>query len=210
MSPTLDVEELAAELGVALDDAQEQIGIELAAGAARAIAAFEATLASADSPFDRYEWSGDESALAPRARAGLQLFRGKARCTLCHMGTNFSDEELHDMGVASSELDGSGDPRRFKTPSLRNVAVTAPYMHDGSLASLEDVVRFYEQGGGRKPGPDLQLRPLQLTDEERGQLVAFLESLTGAIVSLEPELFAPESSTGRGSQGAWIEAVNDR
>lgn len=169
--------------------------------AARAIAAYEATLVSADSPFDRYEWSGDESALTPEARAGLRHFRGKAGCTLCHTGTNFSDEQLHDLGVGSPATDDGG-ARRFKTPSLRNVAATAPYMHDGSLASLEEVVRFYEQGGGGRPGPAPQLRPLRLTDEERRELVAFLESLTGSIVALDPRLFTAELAAEAEPPGA--------
>lgn len=170
--------------------------------AARALAAFEATLVSGDSPFDRYEWLGDEGALTPGARAGLQLFRGKARCTLCHVGTNFTDEALHDLGVGNPELDDAGRPRRFRTPSLRNVAATPPYMHDGSFASLDEVLRFYEQGGGSKPGPDPKLHSFALTDDERGQLVAFLESLTGTIASLAPERFGPSPGVGAVREGA--------
>jgi cytochrome c peroxidase len=153
--------------------------------AATAIAAFEATLVSGDSAFDRYEWRGDAHALGEPARRGLTLFRGKAGCSTCHVGTNFSDEALHDIGIGKNGVFG-----RFKTPTLRNVTRTAPYMHDGSLATLADVVRYYADGGTPHPGLDPEIRPRDLSEEERADLVAFLEALDGPIVALSPRLFA--------------------
>ncbi len=162
-----------------------------------AIASFEMTVVSGSSPFDRFEWEGDQGALSESAQRGLLLFRGKARCSICHVGVNLSDEQFHNLGVG----DPTGDPGRsewtedpadhgrFKTPSLRNVALTHPYMHDGSLATLGDVIDFYDAGGGENANLDPELRPLELTDLERGDLIAFLESLTGPIVYLHPEAF---------------------
>lgn len=171
--------------------------------AARALAAFEATLASGNSPYDRFEWLGDVNALSADALAGLRLFRGRARCTKCHAGPNLSDEAFHDVGAGletraadlGREL-ASGlraDRGKFKTPTLRNVARTAPYMHDGSLATLADVVAFYADGGRPDTNRDPELRELELTTVERAQLVAFLESLTGDIVLLSPALFRDET-----------------
>ncbi|MBK9169657.1 MAG: c-type cytochrome [Bryobacterales bacterium] len=108
------------------------------------------------------------------------MFRGKGNCTACHIGPTLTDESLHNTGVAwrDSRLTGRG---AFKTPTLREVARTAPYMHDGSLATLEDVIGFYDGGGRPNPNLDREIRPLRLTDAEKRALEAFLQSLSGTV-----------------------------
>ncbi len=132
------------------------------------------------------------TALSEQARAGLRLFRGKANCTACHLGPIFSDEQFHNTGVAwregelldlgRAEVTGKEEDRgAFKTPTLREVTRTAPYMHDGSLATLDDVIEFYNRGGNPNPHLDPELRPLHLKEEEKEALLAFLKRLSGTI-----------------------------
>lgn len=150
---------------------------------ARAIAAFERTIIVDDTPFDRF-LRGDDAAMSPAAKRGMALFEGKANCIACHDGANLTDESFHNLGtgsgdmgryafVKSPEMRGS-----FKTPGLRNVLLTAPYMHDGSLGTLEEVIRFYDRGGDDKDNLDPQMKPLDLTEQEISDLVTFLGSLT--------------------------------
>jgi cytochrome c peroxidase len=154
----------------------------------RAIAAFERTLVTPDAPFDRYA-AGDKHALTDQQKRGLLLFIGKASCTQCHRGPNFSDDEFHRIGLVGSTDDvgrfavtkREQDRGAFKTPSLRNVALTAPYMHDGSVASLEAIVDFYDRGGDAAGGRSDKVLPLELTTTEKSDLVAFLASLTGRL-----------------------------
>jgi cytochrome c peroxidase len=153
----------------------------------KAIAAYERTLVTPDGPFDRYA-RGEKRALAGAEKRGLLLFVGKAACTQCHRGPNFADDKFHRIGLADPADQGrfavthrEEDRGAFKTPSLRNVALTAPYMHDGSLASLEAVVDFYDRGGDAKPGRSELIFPLELSAAEKADLVAFLKSLTGRI-----------------------------
>jgi cytochrome c peroxidase len=111
----------------------------------------------------------------------LQIFR-RGNCTACHVGPNFTDERLHNTGVAWREgklTDIGAGQGNFKTPTLREVARTAPYMHDGRLATLEQVVDFYSDGGRANPGLDPEIRRLNLSSEEKRTLAAFLRSLTG-------------------------------
>ncbi len=155
---------------------------------ARALASYVRTLRSGNAPVDRYLF-GDTTALASQERAGMRLFLGRANCVACHAGPTFTDEQFHNTGVSW----GSGDAGRhgvtgreedrgaFKTPSLRNVDLTAPYMHDGSVATLEAVIDFYDQGAQPNPHLDPEIRPLGLTPEQRRQLIAFLRALTGEI-----------------------------
>jgi cytochrome c peroxidase len=152
---------------------------------ARSLASYVRSLRSGDAPFDRYV-SGDRDALSLEARRGLELFRGRANCTSCHAGPNFTDEQFHNTGVSVGLDPGRAaitgrvdDTGKFKTPSLRNAALTAPYMHDGSLSSLDSVIAFYDRGGTPNPRIDGEIRPLRLTLAERNALVAFLRSLTG-------------------------------
>lgn len=153
---------------------------------ASALAAFQRTLITRNSPLDRY-LAGEHHALSDAARRGLKLFEGKANCIKCHDGPHLTDQSFHNIGV------DSGDPGRaqidtasgligaFKTPGLRNVALTAPYMHDGSLESLEDVIRFYNRGGDRQAHLSKLIEPLQLRDDEIQDLAAFLHALTDPI-----------------------------
>jgi cytochrome c peroxidase len=149
----------------------------------RALASFVRSILSGDSPFDRY-MNRNRAALSTEQQAGLQVLRGKANCTSCHVGPNFTDERLHNTGVAWQDnrlpADGAGRGD-FKTPTLREVARTAPYMHDGSLATLEDVIEFYDRGGRPNPDLDSEIRPLRQTAEEKAALATFLRALTGMI-----------------------------
>jgi len=158
---------------------------------ARALASYVRTILSGNAPIDRY-MNGEREALSEEARRGLNLFRGKANCTACHVGPNFSDEGFHNSGVAWRDgqwLDPGrfvvtgkeADRGAFKTPTLREIARTAPYMHNGSLATLEEVIEFYNRGGNRNPYLDPELRPLNLSAEEKAALLAFLQSLSGQI-----------------------------
>ena len=156
-----------------------------------ALAAYVRTIQAGDAPYDRYV-GGDRSSLSGSARRGLTIFRSKAGCTGCHVGPTFSDEEFHNTGVAwrTGRLTDEGRTAvtrlpahrgAFKTPTLREVARTAPYMHDGSVATLAEVVDFYDRGGAPNPWLDPQLRPLQLAASEKQDLIAFLRSLSGTV-----------------------------
>jgi len=163
-------------------------------GVARALATYVRTLRSGESPYD-LAVDGDSTAMTPAARRGLALFTGKARCTACHIPPNFTDELFHNTGVATraAVLGGflrrdagrgtvtgnPGDSGAFKTPTLRDVARTAPYMHDGTMATLDEVVTFYNGGGEPDPHLSTDVRPLRLSAPERSDLVQFLHSLTG-------------------------------
>ncbi len=149
----------------------------------RALASYVRSILSGDSPFDRFI-NGDRTALSPEQQAGLQLFRGKANCTACHVGPNFTDERLHNTGVAWCDgkfADAGAGQGNFKTPTLREIARTAPYMHDGSLATLEEVIEYYDRGGNRNPGLDPELHALHLSPAEKREIVAFLGCLNGTI-----------------------------
>lgn len=156
---------------------------------AQAIAGFERTLLSGNSAFDRFELLGEARALSKSARRGMELFRGKARCHLCHERSLFTDDLFHNTGVSWGKqpvdlgryeiTKHEHDQAAFRTPSLRDVAYTAPYMHDGSLETLEDVLEFYNKGGNPNPYLDPAIRPLDLTDREEEDLVDFLKSLSG-------------------------------
>jgi cytochrome c peroxidase len=149
----------------------------------RALASYVRSILSGNSRFDRFV-NGERTALSADEIAGLQIFRGKGNCTACHVGPNFSDERLHNTGVAWREgrfVDVGAGRGDFKTPTLREIARTAPYMHDGSLATLEDVIELYERGGNANPSIDPEIRPLRLTGAEKTQLLAFLRSLSGAV-----------------------------
>jgi cytochrome c peroxidase len=157
----------------------------------RALASYVRTILAGGSAYDRYV-AGDRSALSEEAQLGLKLFRTKAGCIACHVGPNFTDERFHntgiswvngrwsDMGRAAISKDDA-DRGAFKTPTLRQTAQAAPYMHDGSLATLADVVDFYDKGGRDNPALDPEMRPLNLTQAERKALAAFLEALTGEV-----------------------------
>ena len=194
----------------------------------QAIASFERTIISGNSPFDRYQYGGDKNALSKSELRGLNVFLEQGRCVSCHTISQthalFTDSRFHNLGIGferinkdakelanafakakknAAEVDvavltnkntselgrfavstQSRDMGSFKTPTLRNIAKTAPYMHDGSLESLLDVVKFYNNGGRvneSDPTFDFQsggIRPLDLSDEQMDDLVAFMEALT--------------------------------
>jgi cytochrome c peroxidase len=163
----------------------------------KALASFERTVISGNSPFDRYEFAGDKKALSPAAIRGLAIFRDPKRgnCTACHtIGAKyalFSDGKFHNIGDGvngEGELTDLGrynetklesDKGAFKTPTLRNVTETAPYMHDGSLKTLKSVVDFYAGGGNSNPYLDKEIKEIKLSGKERTDMVEFLKSLTG-------------------------------
>ena len=153
---------------------------------ALALDAYVRSLTTPNSPFDRYV-AGDKWALTDAQKRGLMLFVGKADCTMCHRGPNFADDQFHALGIQTDDpgryaiTRADADRNAFKTPTIRNVELTAPYMHDGSLPTLRDVIDFYDAGGGNQQPKSVLLRPLHLTEKEKADLVAFLESLTGEV-----------------------------
>jgi cytochrome c peroxidase len=151
---------------------------------AQAIAAFERTIEPAPAAFDRWVES-DEKAISESAKRGFALFAGKGACFACHSGWRFTDDRFHDIGTTTTDR-GRGPVANdetlnfaFKTPTLRAVALRAPYMHNGSLQTLDDVVRHYEKGSVNRPSRSPLLLPVQLSDQERRDLIAFMETLTG-------------------------------
>lgn len=151
---------------------------------ARAIATYERTVISERAPFDLWI-AGDESAIADGAKRGFMLFNTKAQCASCHEGWNLTNDSFHDIGLADADI-GRGKflpgivkmQHAFKTPGLREVARRAPYMHDGSIATLEGVVEHYDRGGIDRPSRSDLMRPLGLTAQEKADIVAFLKTLT--------------------------------
>ncbi|PKL33249.1 MAG: cytochrome-c peroxidase [Spirochaetae bacterium HGW-Spirochaetae-10] len=186
----------------------------------KAIAAFERTIISGDSPFDRYLFGKDEKAMSPAAIRGFAVYTGKGRCQECHMigetSATFTDDKFHNLGVgfalvqpklqqilearAKGQAEASDekiltdretselgrfaitglqeDLGAFKTPTLRNIALTAPYMHDGSLATLQQVIDLYDRGGEANPFLASGIRPLGLTPQEKSDLIEFMKALT--------------------------------
>ncbi|MDO8681191.1 MAG: cytochrome c peroxidase [Acidobacteriota bacterium] len=178
------------EMDLTIDEASSRVGLD-ATTISQALASYVRSILSGDAPYDRFI-NGDRAALSPEQQAGLQIFRGKGNCTACHVGPTFTDERSHNTGVAwrDGRLHDKGrfavsgrseDQGAFKTPTLREVGRTAPYMHDGSLATLEDVVQFYDEGGRANPNRDAEIRPLHLTASEKGALIAFLHTLSGTV-----------------------------
>ncbi len=169
------------EMDLPVADAANRVGLR-PEDLSRALASYVRSIMSGNSPYDRFV-NGERTALSAEQQAGLQIFRGKGNCTACHVGPTFSDETLHNTGVAwrahGDFADQGAGNGTFKTPTLREVARTAPYMHDGSLATLHDVVDFYDRGGNRNPFLDPELRPIGLTAQEKQALQSFLRSLSG-------------------------------
>ena len=186
-APTLEKQALEPiqnpiEMDLPLSEVKARVGLD-PDDAARALASYVRTILSGNSPYDRYI-NGDRKALSEKARAGLAVFRGKGRCTACHAGPTLSDERLHNTGIAWRDgglIDLGGGQGNFKVPTLREISRTAPYMHDGSLKTLEDVVDYYDRGGNANPYLDDDIRPLNLTLEEKRALVEFLKTLSGSV-----------------------------
>ncbi|MBI2945142.1 MAG: c-type cytochrome [Candidatus Wallbacteria bacterium] len=157
----------------------------------QAIADYERTRMSGNSPWDRYK-AGDAKAVGEDVKLGEELFFGKANCTRCHVGVAFTDSRFHNLGIGwdegKKEFSDKGrnavskkdeDLGAFKTPGLRETALHAPYMHDGSLATLEDVVAHYRKGGTKNPHLSPKMEPLTIDDKEAAALVAFMKALSG-------------------------------
>jgi cytochrome c peroxidase len=168
------------EMDLTLADAAARTGVD-ATTMSQALASYVRSILSGDSPYDRFV-AGDREALPADALAGMRIFRGRGNCSACHVGPNFSDEQLHNTGVAWRDgrlIDSGAGHGEFKTPTLREVARTSPYMHDGSLTTLEQVVDYYDRGGNTNPWLDPELRALGLSNEDKRNLVAFLRALSG-------------------------------
>ena len=200
---------------------------------AKAIAAYERTLLSADSPFDRFI-AGNTQAITESQKRGLELFKGKARCIECHSFSEaspfFSDFKFHNTGIVAKELNfdrlsglakemvGSEpappslahaqgftelgrylitrkpeDIGAFRTPTLRDIELTSPYMHNGSEKTLIDVVRFYNRGGNANPNLDQRMRSLNLSDSEMSDLVKFMRALTSDVVLRRTQSATPQN-----------------
>ena len=158
---------------------------------AKSIACFERTFISTQSKFDKYN-NGDESVFKynPEAMHGMQLFAdvNGANCISCHSGYNFTDQQFHNNGLGAGQKNDSGrsvisnnayDSYKFKTPSLRNVALSGPYMHDGRLRTLNDVMAFYRSGGNTNAAnKDPKIRKLNLSDQDASDIIEFLKTLT--------------------------------
>lgn len=171
------------ELDMTMEQASARTGLSGTA-IVRALASYVRSILSADSPYDRYLF-GDRKALTAAQRRGLDVFRGKGNCIACHVGPNFTDEQLHNTGVAflnGDPVDLGGGSANFKTPTLREVAQSAPYMHDGTFPTLEAVIDFYSDGGRPNPNLDREIAPRGLTRSDKQDLLAFLRSLSGTVV----------------------------
>jgi cytochrome c peroxidase len=168
-------------------------------GVAKAIAAFERTILSANAPYDRFK-AGDTKALSETAQRGMKVFFNRAQCSSCHSGPNFTDGAFHNigMGMEKNEPDIGrekltklvGDRGSFKTPTLREIARTGPYMHDGSKKTLEEVIDYYDKGGHPNPQLDEAIFPLKLSAQEKADIVVFLKE--GLASPNYPMIQAPE------------------
>ncbi len=157
-------------------------------GIAKAIATFERTVISGDSAFDRHE-DAIEGAMTESQIRGLKVFKENARCTQCHAGFNFTDEKFHNLGLGwdtdtvdlglYSVTKNVEDIGKFKTPTVRDIAETGPYMHDGRFATLRQVIDFYDDGGIQNPFLDKEMTALNLQEGEKQDLENFLKALSG-------------------------------
>jgi len=178
------------EMDFAVADAARRVRLTPEA-LSQALASYVRSILSGGSRYDRFV-NGDRDALTSMEQEGLRVFRGRGNCIACHIGPNFTDERFHNTGVAWRDRQWIDEGRfavsgnlhdhgAFKTPTLREIARTSPYMHDGTFATLDDVVGFYDRGGNANPFRDPDLRSLGLTGPEKDALVTFLESLSGTV-----------------------------
>lgn len=151
-----------------------------------AIATYERTVVASYAPFDAWV-DGDDNAISDSAKRGFALFTGKAKCARCHSGWNFTDNKFHDIGTTSTDIGrGKLEPNNplaqyaFKTPTLRDTAQRAPYMHAGQQETLQDVMAHYVTGGIDRPSRSPLMQPVRLTQQEIGDVLEFLRSLTGS------------------------------
>lgn len=150
----------------------------------QAIATYERTIVSNRAPFDHWV-DGDETAISESAKRGFVIYNTKANCVACHSGWNMTDDSFHDIGLASDDVGRAAEmndmpefKHAFKTPGLRNIVERAPYMHDGSLTSLSEVVDHYADGFAQRPSLSDDMKPFKLSAVEKDDLIAFLESLS--------------------------------
>lgn len=160
----------------------------------KAIATFERSIVSKNAPYDRY-MNGDKNAMSKSAVNGMKLFFGKAKCSICHNGPAFTDSRFHNIGVKGGDVGRYGvtkdesDKGAFKTPGLRHVSRTAPYMHNGSEKTLKQVIQFYNRGGDVEENKSPFITPLGLSDQEVNDLVEFMKALEGEPIEVVvPEL----------------------
>jgi len=196
MVPVLDRIKTSPEYVRAFKEAFPPSGEITDETVARAIASFERTILSGNSPYDRFG-AGDNTALGEAAQRGLKIFKdeNKGNCETCHASFNFTDENYNNIGVGMAAKDPDlgrykvtkleGHQGAFKTPTLREIANTAPYMHDGSQKTLEEVVAFYNQGGHPNKWLSPKIKRLKLTKQEQADLVEFLKSLSGQVTWFE-------------------------
>jgi cytochrome c peroxidase len=154
---------------------------------AKAIASFERIVVDLDSPFDRWA-RGKDDAMTAEQKRGFEMFVGKARCSVCHSGSLFSDKRFHNIGLGDADEGRSGvtkdpdDRGAFRTPTVRNAALTGPYMHNGQLKTLREVIDHYERVSNERekhPGMSIFVLPFKLEEAEKKDLEAFLHALTG-------------------------------
>ena len=183
------------EMDLPIDEAAARVGMS-PPQISRALATYIRSITSGNAPYDRHV-NGDRAALSADAHTGVQVFRGRGNCTACHVGPTFTDEKFHNTGIAWAAPNGTSgllldegravvsgqtaDRGAFKTPTLREVAQTPPYMHDGSVPSLEAVIDYHDRGGNRHVLLDDEVRPLGLSENEKHALIAFLRSLSGTV-----------------------------
>ncbi|RDE19727.1 tryptophan tryptophylquinone biosynthesis enzyme MauG [Motiliproteus coralliicola] len=150
----------------------------------KSIATYERTIVSGTAPFDRWI-DGDSAAISDAAKRGFALFNDEAGCNRCHTGWNFTDNRFHDIGLATPDngrmtiTQQPSDQHAFKTPGLRNISQRAPYMHNGSLKTLSQVIDHYISGGIQRDSLSPKMTPIPLTPQQKNDLLAFLGSLTG-------------------------------
>jgi len=161
----------------------EEIRIE---NAVAALATYERTLVSSKAPFDLWI-EGDEAAISAEAKRGFLVFNGPGRCSKCHSSWRLTDDSFHDIGLKSDDI-GRGKfappsvvimQHAFKTPSLRDLRLTGPYMHDGSMRSMDEVIEHYEKGGKSRPSLSPEMKRIKLSKQEREDLLAYLGTLRG-------------------------------
>lgn len=162
-------------------------------GIAMALATFQRTLVSNPSSFDRWV-EGDEHAISTSAQRGFEVFNNKAQCIACHKTWRFTDDSFHDIGLTSPDL-GRGQhvpvevtimQHAFKTPTLRDLPESGPFMHDGSMKSLEEVIKHYEEGGIKRASLSKEMKPFDLSEQQRMDLISFLKTLDGGPLPLAP------------------------
>jgi len=154
-----------------------------------ALAAFQRTIVSSDAPFDRWV-KGDESAISDAAKRGFEVFEGKGHCATCHSGYNFTDDGFHNIGLDDDDIGRFAVKKvtvlkgAFKTPTLRNVEITAPYMHNGAYRTLEEVIQHYVKGGVKKENLSPNFKQAKLTKYQVSDLIEFLKTLTSDPIAI--------------------------